>query len=57
MEINPTKLVKGKGLDKLLAESNHNVLYLNALLTNITTTKSKEDETQEPSLKVSAKFS
>ena len=31
LEIKPTKLVKGKGLDKLLAESNFRVLGINGL--------------------------
>jgi hypothetical protein len=57
VEIKPTKLVKGQGLAKLLVESNYKVLDLNALSTNIVATESEEDETQEPSLEVSAKFS
>jgi hypothetical protein len=57
VEIKPTKLVKGQGLAKLLAKSNCKVLDFNALSKNITATKSEEDETEETSLDVSAKFS
>jgi hypothetical protein len=57
VDINPANIVKGQGLYKLLVESNYKFVYLNGLSTNIIEIESKEDETQEPSLEVSAKFS
>jgi hypothetical protein len=57
VDIKPTKLVKGKGLSKILVESNCMVLDLNALSINIVAAKYEVDETQEPSLEASAKFS
>jgi hypothetical protein len=35
LERRPTKLVKGQGLAKLLAEGNKRVLYINAILENL----------------------
>jgi len=57
VEIKPTKLVKGQGLAKLLADSNCRFLDLNTLSTNIIEEYSKGDETQEPSLEVNYEFS
>jgi hypothetical protein len=57
VEIKPTKLVKGKGLAKLLVESNYKALGMNALSSNIIAVEPEMDETQEPSLKVNPKFS
>jgi hypothetical protein len=45
VEIKPTKLVKGQGLAKLLADSNCIFLDLNTLSTNIIEEYSKGDET------------
>jgi hypothetical protein len=50
------KLVKEQGLAKLLVESNCIVLEFIALPTNNVVVESEDDETQEPSLGVSAKF-
>jgi hypothetical protein len=52
VEINPTKLVKGQGLAKLLVESNCRVLDSNALSTNIIATKFEGIETKEPYFEV-----
>jgi hypothetical protein len=46
VEIKPTKLVKGQGLAKLLAESNCRFLDLNTLSTNIIEEYSEGDETK-----------
>jgi len=57
LEIKPTKMVKGKGLAKLMDESNYQVLYLNLMTTNIMATRKREDEAQEQVPRVSLKFS
>ena len=44
MEIKPTKLVKGKGWEKLLVESNYESLGINLLFNHGTCTTSKEEE-------------
>jgi hypothetical protein len=56
LEIKPTKLLKGQGLTKIMAESNCKSLDTNSLSTNIMATKQEEDETQESSSKVSPNF-
>jgi hypothetical protein len=57
LEIKPTKFIKGKGLAKTLSKSNCKALDMNSLSTSIMETEPEEDETQEPCLKVSPKFS
>jgi len=41
-------LVKGQWLDKLMVESNYEVVDLNLKKTKIVETRQGEDETQEP---------
>jgi hypothetical protein len=56
LEIKPTKLVKGKGLAKLMAESIYQAIDLNFMTTNIMETGKGEEEVQEPISEVSLKF-
>jgi hypothetical protein len=48
-------MIKGKGLAKIMDESNCKSLDIISLTKNIMETKQGEDETQEPSSKVSPK--
>jgi hypothetical protein len=59
LEIKPTKLIKGQGLEKLLVESNCRVLGVNQI-TDITKHPSAENEEtnlQQPLVKIHDKFS
>jgi hypothetical protein len=56
VEINPTKLVKGQGVAKVLDNSNFKSLGTNSLSISIMETKPEGDEKKEPYLKVRIKF-
>jgi hypothetical protein len=57
VEIKPTKLVKGQGIEKNLDEFNCKHLGMNAFSSNIIAVEPEGGETQEPALDVSPKFS
>ena len=57
MEINPTKFVKGKGLDKLLDKSNCKALYLSLIVELIEEENLKSgQDAQNDTMKVNPKF-
>ena len=57
LEINPTKLVKGQGLAKLLAKSNQKAIYINLIVQLIEEEKLRSvQETQDDTMKVNPKF-
>ena len=48
IDIKPTKLVKGKGLTKLMAQSNHEALGINSFESFIDTSAQQEEEQVHP---------
>jgi hypothetical protein len=57
VEINPTKLVKGQGLEILLTESNFRVLGVNMVFQTLMVDDLEPKDPQDPLLQVDPKFS
>ena len=57
MEVKPTKLVKGQGLEKLLVESNFKSLGINHFVSENSLPHIEEIDDQIPTIHIDDKFS